>query len=309
VTVNGNQGKRNSIGKPVTALVWTVLFILQTMPTWASSLGVFVSIAPQKYFVQKIGGTLVNVSLLVPAGADPHTYEPKPRQMVELSKSALYFAVGIDFEKAWLKKIAATHPRMRIVHTDEGITKIPMTNQHPQEGDSHKHDKRTQHHDGALDPHVWLAPAPVKIQAAHILKALIEADPKNRLPYTAGYDAFLKELDALDGELKALFAGRKGEPFMVFHPAWGYFAEAYGLEQIPVEIEGKEPKAAQLQSLIRRARERGVKVVFVQPQFSTKSAEMVAREIGGQVVQVDSLAESWDANLREVARKFRAALQ
>ncbi len=149
----------------------------------------------------------------------------------------------------------------------------------------------------------------MKIQAAHILKALIEADPKNRLPYTAGYDAFMKELDALDGELKALFAGRKGEPFMVFHPAWGYFAEAYGLKQIPVEIEGKEPKAAQLQSLIRRARERGVKVVFVQPQFSTKSAEMVAREIGGQVVPVDSLAENWDANLREVARKFRAALQ
>jgi zinc transport system substrate-binding protein len=279
------------------------------MPVWASSLGVFVSIAPQKYFVQKIGGNLVNVSLLVPAGADPHTYEPKPRQMVELSKSALYFAVGIDFEKAWLKKIAATHPRMRIVHTDEGIAKIPMTDQHRHEGVSHKRDKKTESHDGALDPHVWLAPAPVKIQAAHILKALIEADPKNRLPYTAGYDAFMKELDALDGELKALFAGRKGEPFMVFHPAWGYFAEAYGLKQIPVEIEGKEPKAAQLQALIRHARERGVKVVFVQPQFSTKSAEMVAREIGGQVVPVDSLAENWEANLRDVARKFSAALQ
>ncbi len=144
MTVNGNQGKRNSIGKPVTALVWTVLFLLQTMPVWASSLGVFVSIAPQKYFVQKIGGTLVNVSLLVPAGADPHTYEPKPRQMVELSKSALYFAVGIDFEKAWLKKIAATHPRMRIVHTDEGIAKIPMTDQHRHEGGSHKRDKKTE---------------------------------------------------------------------------------------------------------------------------------------------------------------------
>jgi zinc transport system substrate-binding protein len=307
--MNGNHGKRNPIGKIIAALVWMVLFILQTVPVWAFSLGVFVSIAPQKYFVQKIGGNLVNVSILVPAGADPHTYEPKPRQMVELSKSKLYFAVGIDFEKAWLKKIAATHPRMRIIHTDEGITKLPMIDQHRHEGDSHKRDKKTEPHGGALDPHVWLAPAPVKIQAAHILKALIEADPKNRLSYTAGYDAFMKELDTLDGELKALFAGRKGEPFMVFHPAWGYFAEAYGLQQVPVEVEGKEPKAAQLQSLIGRARERGVKVVFVQPQFSTKSAEMVAREIGGQVVPVDSLAENWDANLREVARKFHAALQ
>ena len=139
----GNHGKINTIGKLIAGLVWTVLFILQTMPVWASSLGVFVSIAPQKYFVQKIGGTLVNVSILVPAGADPHTYEPKPRQMVELSKSALYFAVGVDFEKAWLKKIAAIHPGMRIIHTDEGIAKIPMTDQHRHEGDSHKHDKKT----------------------------------------------------------------------------------------------------------------------------------------------------------------------
>ena len=149
----------------------------------------------------------------------------------------------------------------------------------------------------------------MKIQAGHILRALIEADPKNRPLYAANHDAFLKELDALDGEMKALFAERKGSKFMVFHPSWGYFAEAYGLEQVPVEVEGKEPKAAQLQSLIRRARQERVKVVFVQPQFSVKSAEMVAREIGGQVVRVDPLAENWDANLREAARKFRSALQ
>jgi zinc transport system substrate-binding protein len=307
--VDGKQGKMNSIGKQITGLVCMVLLILHSAPVSASSIGVFVSIAPQKFFVQKIGGDLVNVSVLVPAGADPHTYEPKPRQIVALSKSALYFAIGIDFEKAWLQKIAATHPRMRIIHTEEGIAKIPMTDQHTHEGTHSKHSQKGRHDDGAPDPHVWLAPAAVRIQAAHILKALSEADPKNRAQYTAGYDGFLKELDALDGELKALFARRKGEQFMVFHPSWGYFAEAYGLEQVPVEIEGKEPKAAQLQSLIRRARERAVRVIFVQPQFSEKSAEMVAREIGGQVVRVDPLAENWDANLREVARKFRAALQ
>jgi zinc transport system substrate-binding protein len=290
-------------------MIFAVLFLLHPMPLDASSPGVFVSIAPQKYFVRKIGGALVNVSVLVPTGADPHTYEPRPRQMVELSNSTLYFAVGVDFEKAWLKKLAATHPRLRIIHTDEGIAKILVTDRHRHEGDRHRHDKKPGDRDGTPDPHVWLAPAPVKVQAAHILKALSEADPKNRLLYTAGYNAFLKELDALDGELKALFTGRKGEQFMVFHPAWGYFAEAYGLEQVPVEVGGKEPKPAQLQALIRRARERGVKVIFVQPQSSAKSAEMVAREIGGAVVRVDPLAENWDANMREVARKFRAALQ
>ena len=307
--MKGDCVKTTSSGKRIAGLVCTTLFLVYTMPLWASSLGVFVSIAPQKYFVRKIGGALVNVSILVPAGADPHTYEPRPRQMVEMSKSALYFAVGVDSEKAWLKKIAATHPRMRIIGTDEGVAKIPMTDQHRHEGNSRKRDKKSPQRDGAPDPHIWLAPGPVKVQAAHILKALAETDAKNRLQYAAGYDAFLKELDALDGELKALFAGRKGESFMVFHPAWGYFAEAYGLEQVPVEVEGKEPKAAQLQTLIRRAREKGVKVIFAQPQLSAKSAEMVAREIGGAVVRVDPLAENWDVNMREVARKFRTALQ
>ncbi len=307
--MNGNHGKINTLGKLIAILVAAVLFILPAMPVRASSLGVFVSIAPQRYFVRKIGGALVNVSILVPAGSDPHTYEPKPRQMVELSKSKLYFAVGVDFEKAWLQKIAATHSGMRIIRTDEGITKIPMTDRHRHEGADSKQDKKAEPHDGGPDPHVWLAPALVKIQAGHILKALIEADPRNRPLYAANHDAFLKELDALDGELRALFSGRKGSKFMVFHPSWGYFAGAYGLEQVPVEVEGKEPKAAQLQSLIRRAKEEGVKVVFVQPQFSVKSAEMVAREIGGQVVRVDPLAEDWDANLREAARKFRSALQ
>jgi zinc transport system substrate-binding protein len=270
-------------------------------------MGVFVSIAPQKFFVQKIGGDLVKVSSLVRAGSDPHTYEPKPKQILELSKSDLYFAVGIDFEKAWLEKLSASHPKLRIIHTETGIAKIPMTDPLIPAGTRPRHGRHD--HNGAPDPHVWLAPAPVKIQAGHILKALIEADPKNRPRYTAGYEAFMGELEALDNELKTLFSGRKGMRFMVFHPAWGYFAEAYGLEQLSIEVEGKEPKAAQLQALIRLARERGVKVVFVQPQLSMKSAEMIAREIGGQVVRVDPLAEDWTANMREVARRFRAALQ
>jgi zinc transport system substrate-binding protein len=117
----------------------------------------------------------------------------------------------------------------------------------------------------------------------------------------------MREIDELDAELKALFAGRTGEQFMVFHPSWGYFAEAYGLVQVPVEIEGKDPKPAQLQNLIRLAREHRIKAVFVQPQFSAKSAELLAREIGGQIVYADPLAENWAANLREVARKFKAA--
>lgn len=163
------------------------------------------------------------------------------------------------------------------------------------------------HSSGSPDPHIWLSPALVKIQAAQIRNALVAIDPARRSTYESNHQAFVREIEELDAELKALFAGRTGERFMVFHPSWGYFAQAYGLVQVPVEVEGKEPKPAQLQQLIRHARERGIKVVFVQPQFSAKSAELLAREIGGQVVYADPLAENWAVNLREVARKFGAA--
>jgi zinc transport system substrate-binding protein len=298
------------IWKQITPIFCIVFLAFWTSPVEAATTRVFVSIAPQKYFVQKIGGDLVSVAVLVPAGADPHTYEPKPKQMAELSKCAVYFAVGIDFEKAWLPRIAGTNPKMRIVHTDEGIKKIIMTDHHRDKKSRHGYTGTGHHHhEGTQDPHVWLSPALVKIQAEHILHALIDIDPNNQMRYKNNYSAFLKEIDILDAELKNLFVGRKGDRFMVFHPSWGYFAKEYELEQVPIEIEGKAPKPAQLTTLIRHAREHGIRVVFVQPQFSAKSAEMISREIGGHVVHVDPLAENWAGNLREVARKFITAVR
>jgi zinc transport system substrate-binding protein len=263
--------------------------------------------------VNKIGGELVDVSVLVAPGADPHTYEPKPRQMVELAKAVLYFTVGIDFEKAWKNKIAAANPKMRIVPTDEGILKLPVSeHRHHELGKGHVEARsKDSHRDhaGEPDPHIWLSPPLVKVQAGHIRDALVAVDSANRMLYEDNYAAFAREIDALDAEIKSSFAGSQGTRFMVFHPSWGYFAHAYGLEQIPIEIEGKDPKPAQIKELIQHSREHGIKVVFVQPQFSTKSAEMIAREIGGQVVPVDPLAGNWAENLREVGRKFKAALR
>ena len=301
--------------KLLTGAACSVLLALSVLPVEAAVTKAFVSISPQRYFVQKIGGDLVDVSVLVPAGANPHNFEPKPRQMAELSKSAVYFAVGIDFERFWLKKIAAANPEMRVVRTDDGITRIPMADRHDGEKNRRQHPQELKTEIPAKDnyggvspdPHVWLSPALVKIQARHILDALVAIDPVHQSKYESNYASFMREIDELDAELKALFAGRKGEQFMVFHPSWGYFAEAYGLVQVPVEIEGKDPKPAQLQKLIRHARERRIKVVFVQPQFSAKSAELLSGEIGGRIVYTDPLAENWAGNLREVARKFGAA--
>jgi zinc transport system substrate-binding protein len=261
----------------------------------AGNIQVFVSIVPQKYFVEKIAGELVKVSIMVKPGASPATYEPKPDQMVELSMSRIYYAIGVPFEKAWLKKIAAANPGLLVVHTENGIEKVPM-----------KPDQTV----GVKEPHVWLSPPLVMVQARNILNALLEVDPKNASIYESNYRKFIVELVDLDAELRGVFSGKgKDIRFMVFHPAWGYFARTYGLKMIPVEIEGKNPKPAALRRLIEQARDCGINVVFVQPEFSTKSAGTIAKAIGGQVVFAAPLAEDWANNLKQVAVKFKAALR
>lgn len=273
---------------------------------WAAErIPVFVSIAPQHYFVQQIGKELVNVQVLVEPGADPHTYAPKPRQMVALSKAALYFAIGIEFETAKLGKIAGMNPRMKVVYTDHGIMKWPMASHgHPDAddklGEAHRHQ-------GNLDPHIWLSPPLVMMQARSILTALQGVDPAHRSAYEANYRAFILELVDLDAHLRTTFDGLKGAPFLVFHPSWGTFAHTYGLKQVPIEIEGKNPKPAQLMQLIEDARLNQIKVIFAQPQFSSKSAQQIAKAINGRVAFVDPLAQDWANNLRRVAEEFKNA--
>ncbi len=290
----------------------------------ADTLPVFVSILPQKYFVEKIGAELVDVRVMVPPGASPATYEPKPRQMAGISKARAYFAVAVPFENAWLKKISAANPAMMMVHTEQGVQKIPLADHHhgekaaqlPRDGnhpavgqqiaaDSDAVGRRP----SELDPHIWLSPPLVITQAGTICSALQALDPSHRSVYETNYRAFVSEIKELDAELRSILAGSQGRQFMVFHPSWGYFAAAYGLNQIAAEIEGKAPKPAQLKELIARARSQDIKVIFVQPQFSTKSAELIAREIGGQVVFADPLAEDWPANLRKVAQQIKDQLR
>ncbi len=296
-----------------------VILVMPGISFATGKLPVFVTILPQKYFVQQIGKDLVDVQVMVQPGADPHTYEPKPRQMVAISRAQLYFAIGIEFEEANLEKITSTNPDLTVIHTDRGIEKLAMA-AHRHDDAHAEEDHEGEHHDEAAhdedhddhagrDPHIWLSPPLVKIQARTILAALQEADPANKSSYEANFMELMEKIAQLDADLKKTFAENKGMQFMVFHPSWGYFAHAYGLEQMPVEIEGKDPKPAQLKKLIEHARENGIRVIFVQPQFSAQSAEVVAREIGGQVVFADPLAEDWMANLQEVSDKFKSALK
>jgi zinc transport system substrate-binding protein len=316
--------------RPILRIVLSFAFTIIVVPQALAKnkLTVFVSIVPQKYIVHQIAKDLVDVETMVLPGADPHAYEPKPQQMVAISKAKLYFAIGIEFEKANLSKIVSVNPQIKVVPTDRGIKKMPMAayHHHDEEGEHHENSelhKEGQHHNekaesahqgdrhehGGLDPHIWLSPPLVKIQARTIMNALQEIDPSHRDLYKSNFQQFVSQINRLDSELKTIFAGKKGLQFMVFHPSWGYFAKAYGLKQVPVQIEGRDPKPAQLKELIEHAREKNIKVIFVQPQFSAKSAKLVAKEINGEVAFVDPLAENWSANLREVANKFKSALK
>jgi zinc transport system substrate-binding protein len=301
-----------------TVLIVLLSLLIQNNVFAKDPLQVFVSIAPQKYFVDHIGKDLVDVQVMVQPGASPHTYEPKPHQMMALSKARIYFAIGVTFENAWLNKISSSNPSLMIVHTDENIQKIPMAASHHndtvhQHGEDNHHGKEAHnkdpghdhhHHDGIPDPHIWLSPPLVKIQAGTILDTLQQVDPANSSTYDANYKNFIAEIDLLHTGLESTFSGKEGTPFMVFHPSWGYFAKTYGLKQVPIEVEGKDPKPAQLMEIIKYAKVQGIKVIFVQPQFSSRNAEMVAKEINGKVLSIDPLAYNWPENLREVASIF-----
>jgi len=287
---------------------------------------VFVSILPQKFIVEQIGAGAVNVAVMVAPGASPHTYEPKPAQMAALSKAGLYFSVGVSFEKAWLPRFAAANRRMKIVPMDKGIEKLPMAahahadddhdhthhnhgHAHDQKPHAHAHPHAHQEHDSLLDPHVWLSPPLVKIMARNTLEALLALAPEHAELFQRNHEGFTRRLDELHTRIGQILADSQGQPFMVFHPSWGYFAHAYGLVQIPIEIDGKEPKPAQIRQLIQEAREHGIKVVFVQPQFSARSARMIADALDGQVLEADPLAYEWDVNLLEQARVFQKAVR
>ena len=301
-------------------LLVILVSILTVSGSAEGKIDVFVSILPQKYFMQQIGKDFVDVQVMVQPGASPATYEPKPRQMADIAKTQLYFSIGVPFENVWLSKIAASNPKLTIVATDQGIQKSVMADHFHQETHADHHtanrninsqqesDKFQTNH-GTPDPHIWLSPSLVRIQARTILKSLQKIDPVHSSDYQSNYKAFMGEVSKLDAELKMIFSGNHGLRFIVFHPSWGYFADTYGLKQVPIEIEGKRPKPAQLKLLIDYANQNDIKVIFVQPQFSAKSAQVIARGIGGQVVIADPLAENWADNLRNVALKIRAALR
>ena len=268
---------------------------------------VFVSVLPQAYFVERVAGERVAIEVLVGPGQSPTTYEPSARQMKALAKARAFFRVGVPFEDSLMPKIAGAFEDLEIVDTRQGITLRQM------EGHActhESHDGHTHEHEHAAgdDPHIWLSPKLAKVQAQTICDALCRLDPAYAETYRQNLATFHADLDALDARIAAALAPVKGRELFVFHPAYGYFADAYGLKQVAVEIEGKEPDAKGLVELIQRAKAAGAKVIFVQPQFSVSTAKTIAQQIGGVVTPLDPLARDYIKNLDAKAEEIRRVL-
>lgn len=255
-------------------------------------LQVMVSILPQKYFVERVGGDRVQVAVMVEPGASPATYEPKPEQLTALSQAKAYFSIGVPFEQAWLERIQAANPAMLLVDTAAGIERMPMG-----AGGENR------------DPHIWLSPTLVKTQAQTIAETLAQLEPEYATAYQSRLDSFNADIDTLDAGIRQTLDGTGQRKFIVFHPSWGYFARDYGLEQIPIEIGGQEPSAAELAALIERAQAEQITVIFAQPQFSTRDAETIASQIGGEVLLIDPLNPDWLGNLQTVAETFARVME
>ena len=282
---------------------------------------VFVTVPPQAWLVERIAGDRARVEVLVPPGQSPHTYNPTPRLVGDMARARLFFSIGLPMEQQILARSSSAFPNLQVVNTLRGVTlrRFQAHEEHRHDeaepsDDGHDHGHAHDHSDcggqcgqDGFDPHVWLDPMILKRQAETIRDGLIAIDPDGRRLYDERCGATQKDLDRLHEELTRRLAPYRGRDLFVFHPAFGYFADAYGLRQMPIEIEGKSPAPRQLVEFIRTARQQRAKVIFVQPQFDAQSAEAVAKSIGGQVAPLDPLARDVAGNLRAIADAIVAA--
>ncbi|MBD3370008.1 cation ABC transporter substrate-binding protein [Candidatus Fermentibacteria bacterium] len=265
-------------------------------------LQVATSILPQKYFVHRIAADRADVIVMVPSGASPATYEPSSEDLRMLSEADLYLTVGVPFERVWLDRFESINPSMKVVSTIEGLNRRSIDRWAPGKASHRGEDHH--HAQGNPDPHVWLSPEMVKTQAENIAEALTELDPQNASVYESQLQAFVSDLETLQSEIDSILRPMRGSAFMVFHPSWGYFADEFGLRQLPIEIEGREPTPSELAGILDHADSAGIRAILVAPQFSTGTARTIAREIGAELVEADPLAEGWRENLLRVAERI-----
>jgi zinc transport system substrate-binding protein len=326
----------------LTALVATATFIATSCGNTAGTGDkptIAVSILPQQYFVTRIAGDLFSINVMIPPGASPATYEPTPAQLASLSSSTLYMKMGYTgFEMAYMDKLRSANKKMTVINLSEGIQLIteatihgePKANEtagehgatgehgtatghgHGEDLEAHTAHASTDdhgHHHGGIDPHTWLSPKNVKIIARNIHDALAAAYPEHKEVFAANLEAFLAELDQLDNHIEQELGSLSSRAFFTYHPSLSYFARDYNLEQHPLELGGKTPSAAHMKKLIDKGREEQIGAVFLQMQFDQKNAEVLAREIGAEIIQINPLDPEWYDQMLFITEKLKENLQ
>ncbi len=266
--------------------------------TKSNKINIFVTIPPQAFFVNRIGANLVSVNVMIPESYNPHTYDPSPKQLINLNKARLVIKLGVPgllFEKRYFSKILLDK-NIEIVNMSMGI-KFHYS--------EHGHDGHN--HDSEVDPHIWLSPSIVKVCSENIYRALIRLDPKNKDIYEKNFNSFIGEINALDSYIKSSLRGLKNRTFIVYHSSLGYFAKDYGLTQFAIESE-KKTSARNLKKIVDIIKLKNIKVIFIQKGYSKDNAMTIANGLGARIVEVNPLSGDWINNMKKIANTFKKSL-
>ncbi len=288
-------------------LILITVFILhgceKNKNTDIQSVNIFVSIAPQKYFVERIGKERVTVNVMVMPGRNPAIYEPTPDQVISLAEADLFFTIGVPFENSFLSKIERNLDNLLFINISNDIVKRELFEH------IHQEDPTETEKYNFPDPHTWLSPVLAKTLCKNIYDALISIDPDGEYFYRANYDSLITDLEYLHKEFTYMLSEHRGKSFLVFHPSFGYFADEYGLKQLAIETGGKEPGPFELEEIIEYANKNNLNTIFTQPEFSKRSAEVIAEAINGTVITLSTLDPDYINNLRIIAKEILKELE
>lgn len=276
-----------------------------SFPVFSETVNAFVSILPQQYFVKRIGGDQVQVSVMVKPGQSPETFEPSPKMMSVYSGADVYFTIGMPFEQVWIKRVASLNKQVSVIDTQ---VHSATDNKEPDTEDESTHEMAHHHDAHTLDPHTWLSPLLAIEQAKIILRELSRLSPENKELFSNNYKQLEKDINVLHDNNIVRFEGIKKQHFVTFHPAFSYFAQQYGLIQLAVEVEGKEPSAKQIAQLVNRIRDKQVAYILIEKQFNQKIPLTIAHSIGAELLVIDPLSPDYIANMQDIADKIHRAL-
>jgi zinc transport system substrate-binding protein len=300
----------------ITILIGVLLFASFNSSS-NEKIGVLVTIVPQAEIVEFIGGEYVDVTIMVPAGQSPHSFEPTPDQMKKVAKATAYFTVGsgVEFEVVHINTILEQNSNLKVFDCSKHINVISFDEHygkeaHHEEEHDHEHEEGDDdHHHTGTDPHIWTSPVNFKKMAEVVYNGLVEIDPDNQDEYYSNYQVYISKLDNLHTNVSNLLQLHEGKSFMVYHPAWGYFGNTYSLKMIAIEDQGKQPGPAGIDAIIKQARDENITVIFVAPQFDTSSAETIAFEIGGNVVFANPLMANYIETITKLAEDMATGFE